>query len=66
MEKEEEMDDFLAVMEEMTSEAPPADKQSQSQLNDSDEVDDVPNMQDQTKPIEGGGLMTAPLQPSHR
>ena len=60
------MDDFMAVMGEVTSEAPPADEQPQSQFNESDEVDDVPNKQDQIKPIEGGELMTAPLQPSHR
>ena len=36
----------MEKMEEVTREAPPADEQPQSQLNESDEVDDVPNMQD--------------------
>ncbi|KAK0514277.1 hypothetical protein JMJ35_002894 [Cladonia borealis] len=35
------------------SEAPPADEQPQGQSNESAEVEDVPDMQDQAKPIEG-------------
>ena len=44
------------------SEAPPADEQLESQSNEKDEVDDVPDMQDRAKAIEGGEPMTAPLQ----
>ena len=44
------------------SEAPPANEQPESQSNENEEVDDVPDMQDQVKPIEGGEPMNAPLQ----